>query len=138
MATKRNIRAFSVDLRIILGVIFSLMAIGSMSASASYAPCDGIKDCFVQQMRPMNELAADEVHGHGSFGVDSLSATPLGNDRAPDHPVATGIPAPQSVYFYVPQSQGNNTNFPESLLLLVFFGALLAVMLVRAKSFNGK
>lgn len=130
MTSNNSSRIFAIDQRILLRVIFSLMAIGSMSASASYTDCEATKECFLVQMPSMNTFTDDEAYRY-----PSLPVTPQNGTAVLDH-AAPIIPAPTSTGFYV--SQGNNTDSPQPFLWLALLGVLLAVMLVRAKSFNGK
>lgn len=140
MARDTKILTFSVELRALLGLVFSVTAILSMSASAAYADCvdnkplGTVKDCFSLRIQPENASADDRVHQY-----TALSVAPDGGIRALTNPPATlAAPAPQAARFYVNQTHGSGEHLSESLPLLVLFGVLLAVLLVRAKSFNNK
>jgi hypothetical protein len=130
MSSNNSSRIFAIDQRILLGVIFSLITIGSMSASASYADCEATKECFLVQMPSMSKFTDDEAYKYDSLSVALQDGMAVLNQTAPV------IAASPSAGFQV--SQGKSTDSPQPLLLLMLLGVLLAVMLVRAKSFNGK
>jgi hypothetical protein len=140
MARDTRIMTFSVGLRALLGLVFSLAAILSMDASAAYADCidskplDAVKDCFSPSIKPETAATNNSVHQQGILSVapnDGISVL-----RNP--PGALVTPAPQGAGFYVNKHPGSGEHLPESLPLIVLFGVLLAVILVRAKSFNNK
>lgn len=98
----------------------------------------GVTSLFLSmQMQAMTTACANPAQGkiHLNNQCDRNSSPSPRLTDTPASPKAFAIPAQQGFQFNPPRSGGP---LAESAPLLLFVGVVIAVLLVRAKSINGK
>jgi hypothetical protein len=124
---------------VLSGVVFSANAVAAYTDCVDSQPLDAINECVALGPQLAVAIAAESAAAYGSqdnlaYSAESEAAV-VARDAWANTPSATVAPAG---HFYLNQRFGDEGHWTESLTLMLLLGVLLAVMLVRAKSFNSK